>query len=58
MPGQKLRGDGSYGSVGGGEEGSQVAGFGVGEDDAGVAVEEFVDIVVFGDEHGAASVKL
>ncbi len=54
---EELRGDGADGAVGGGEICFQFAGFRVGEDDAGVAVEEFVDVVVFGDEHGSAPVE-
>ena len=57
VPGEELRRNGSDRAVGGGEEGTEVAGVGVGEDDAGVAVEEFVDVVVFGDEHGSAAIK-
>jgi len=54
---EEFREDGSYGAVGGGEVCSQVAGFRIGEDDAGVAVEESVDVVFFGDENGAAPVE-
>ncbi len=48
---EELRGDGADGvPIWGGEICFLVAGYRVGEDDAGVAVEEFVDVVVFGDE--------
>ena len=54
---EELRGDGADGAVGGGEICFLVAGFRVGEDDSGVAVEEFVDVVVFGDEDRSAPVE-
>ena len=55
---EELRGDGADGvPIWGGEICFLVAGYRVGEDDAGVAVEEFVNVVVFGDEHGSAPVE-
>lgn len=54
---EELRWNGADGAVGGGEICFLVAGFRVGEDDAGVAVEEFVDVVVFGDEDRSAPVE-
>jgi len=54
---EELRGNGSCGAVWVGEKGSAVAGCRIGEDDACVAVEEFVDVVVFCDEDGAAPVE-
>lgn len=54
---EELRGDGADGAVGCGEICFLVAGFRVGEDDAGVAVKEFVDVVVFGDKNRSAPVE-
>jgi len=54
---EELRGNGTHRTVWVGEKGSAVAGCRIGEDDAGVAVEESVDVVVFCDEDGAAPVE-